>query len=325
MDFDYGLLAKYLTGRLSSAEMAEVMKWRALSAENESVFSDLVRLRVSWNYTKYKDEACVDKALVEVNERIDRTNTHRLYFNLLKYVAVLFLVLSFSFAGYEYFKPENEVWITVKPGGEIKKVTLADGTIVWLKEGASLKIPDSFSTTKRQVSLQGDAFFDVAKNDESFYVSTAYLNIGVYGTAFELNVDHEGRRVETTLVRGKISLLDRDWINVLDMQPGEKVTYNRNGNRYETEKIDANLCATWRFNQTVFENETLREIANRLSSKYSVNVNIESSQLARRKFRCVINKDESLTDVLKLLGYLAPIDYKIEGSEVFIWKSRTNK
>ena len=86
-----------------------------------------------------------------------------------------------------------------------------------------------------------------------------------------------------------------------------------------------NVCAAWRFNQLIFENITLREIANQLSAKYNVSVNIESLKLAQRKFRCVINEDEHLSDVLEQLCYLAPITYRIENSEIYIFEKQTKK
>lgn len=107
---------------------------------------------------------------------------------------------------------------------------------------------------------------------------------------------------------------------VMDVSPGEKVTYSYNENEYTTEAVDINIQTAWRLRQFVFENTTLREIVNKLSVKFNVNINIESSALAQRKFRCVINEDEELVDILNLLEYLAPIRYKVEGKEVFIYE-----
>lgn len=170
-------------------------------------------------------------------------------------------------------------------------------------------------------SLQGEAFFDVAKNAQSpLYVSTNYVNIKVLGTAFNVKTDEKHQNVETVLARGKVALFDKQWKAVLDMSPGEKVTYNNYKNEYATEFVDVNICTAWRLNQFVFENVTLREIVNQLSVKFNVNINLESSKLAQRKFRCVINEDESLSDILKLLKFLASIQYRIEGSEIFIYE-----
>ena len=124
------------------------------------------------------------------------------------------------------------------------------------------------------------------------------------------------------MVTGKIDLLDIAWNKILDVSPGEKVTYDQSKNEYTMEAVDTNICTAWRLNQFVFENATLREIANKLSVKFNVNINIQSSILAQRKFRCVINEDESLPDILKLLEYLAPIHSKIEGKEIFIYNNK---
>jgi ferric-dicitrate binding protein FerR (iron transport regulator) len=321
MEFNYALLAKYLIGSLSSEEMEEVMRWRDLSAENETVFSEVLRLRLSWNTAKYADNERIDMALEKVNVRINRARRYRIARSLLKYAAVILLLVSFSAVGWNYFKPETYMTIALGDSEGVKKVTLDDGSVVWLRGNSVLKIPQSFSAVNRTVSLQGEAFFDVAKNAQyPLYVSTNYVNIKVLGTAFNVKTDEKHQNVETVLARGKVALLDKQWNPILDMSPGEKVTYDNNKNEYATEVVDVNVCTAWRLNQFVFENVTLREIVNQLSVKFNVNINLESTKLAQRKFRCVINEDESLPDILKLLKYLAPIQYRIEGKEIFIYE-----
>lgn len=323
MDFDYGLLAKYLADEISPDEMGEVVDWSNLSSENKNIFSEVMRLRISWNAMQYSDAVRIDNALDKLNVRIDRSSYKRLLYKVIQFAAVILVLLSFSYGGYEYFKPEKQISITVKSGEDVRKVILADGTSVWLRGGSTLKYPESFSENKRQVSLQGEAFFDVTKNAESlFSVSTDYMHVRVKGTSFDVKVDEANKKVETVLVTGKIDLLDMTWNKVLDVSPGEKVTYNQSNNEYSMEAVDSNIYTAWRLNQFVFENASLREIANKLAVKFNVNINIESSILAQRKFRCVINEDESLHDILKLLEYLAPIHSKIEGKEIFIYDNK---
>lgn len=321
MDFDYRLLAKYIIDELSESEQEEVMEWRGLSEENGKIFSEVVKLRISWKYTRYDTPVRIEEALGKINTQINRTSRFRLVFPLLKYAAVALLLISLSYMGVSYFKPETYVTFRVKDGESVKKFILADGTSVWLKSGSSLKVPETFSSDKRNLSLQGEAFFDVSKKASSpLYISTDYVNIKVIGTAFNVKTDKALRNVETVLARGKIALLDKQWNRVLDMSPGEKVTYDSRQKEYTTEIVDVNVSTAWHLNQFVFENVTLREIVNQLSVKFNVNINLESSELAARKFRCVVNEDESLSDILELLKYLAPIRYRIEGKEVFIYE-----
>lgn len=321
MDFDYGLLAKYLVDKLSPAEMEAVMLWCDLSAENKKIFSDLVNLRLSQKYTQYNASDKIERALNLVNARIKRTYRLRIVRRVSKYAAAILLLVSCSYAGWYYLKPETYVTIAVDQNAPDKQLVLADGTTVWLKAGSSLRMPEGFSDEKRDVFLQGEAFFDVVKNTESpFSVSTKYINLKVLGTAFDVKVDEACKKVETVLVRGKVALLDREWKSIMDMSPGEKVTYKSLQNEYVTESVDVNVHAVWRLGQLVFEDVTLREIANQLSAKFNVNINISSSRLAGRKFRCVINKDETLTDIFELLTYMTPMHYKIEGNEIFLFE-----
>lgn len=107
MDFDYGLLAKYLADNISPDEMCEVVDWSNLSSENKQVFSEVVRLRISWNAMLYGDASRIDDALEKLNVRIDRSSYKRLLYKVIQYAAIILVLFSFSYGGYEYFKPEN--------------------------------------------------------------------------------------------------------------------------------------------------------------------------------------------------------------------------
>lgn len=308
MDFDYKLLAKYLIDTLSPEEMGKVQEWRVLSIDNEYVFSKLVELRISGKFTQYNTSEHIEKALEGLNAKINSRRRFQIFHSVMRYAAVILLLVSFSYVGWDYLRPDNYVTITVKQGEDVKKIMLADGSAVWLKGGASLKIPEAFAENSRKLSLQ--------RMHNLHYM----FRRKVLGTAFNVKTDEKHQNVETVLARGKVALFDKQWKAVLDMSPGEKVTYNNYKNEYATEFVDVNICTAWRLNQFVFENVTLREIVNQLSVKFNVNINLESSKLAQRKFRCVINEDESLSDILKLLKFLAPIQYRIEGSEIFIYE-----
>ena len=326
MDFDYRLLAKYLTGMLSPEEMKQVEEWRELSIDNEEVFSELMKLRVSWKFTQYNTPEHIEEALNGLNAKINSRRRFQILRSVMRYAAVILLFVSFSYVGWGYLKPDNCVTIRVEQGEDVKKIVLADGSAVWLKEGSSLRIPEVFAENNRKLSLQGEAFFDIAKNANSlFIVATDYVKVEVHGTSFHVNVNAGNKSVETVLVRGCISLHALNGKKILEMNPGERVAYSWDENTCFTDHVDVNVCAVWRFNQLVFENTTLREIANQLSIKYNVNVNIESSRLAQRRFRCVINEDERLPDVLEQLCYLAPITYRIESSEIYISEKQTKK
>lgn len=321
MDFDYKLLARYLIDELSPEEYEALIDWRDRSDENSRIFSELVKLRISQRYMWYDTPGVIEEALDTVNTRIGKMSRRHLFRTVIRYASAILLLFAFSYGGWNYLRPESCVTISVKQGENMRKIALADGTAVWLKEGSSLRIPEVFAQKNRKVSLWGEAYFDVSKNSTlPFYVFTDYMSIKVLGTAFSVKVDDRNKNVETVLARGKVALLDKEQNRVLDMLPDEKVTFYSKRNEYITELVDANISTAWHLNQFVFENVTLREIVNQLSAKFNVNINLESSRLAHRKFRCVVNADESLPEILKLLELLVPIKYRIEGDEIFIYE-----
>lgn len=320
MRFDSKLLIKYLIEELSEEELAQIIEWRSLSKENEELFTSLTKLRVSYRYANYSSRDRIEKSLLALNQRIDKKRSLFRWRSIWKYAAIGILLFALSFGGWQYFhQPDTYTTITVGETGEVKKVTLADGTLVWLNSHSSLRIPASFSAKNRKVNVEGEVYFDVKKNLESpFLVDAGSINLKVMGTSFNVNTRKDEDKVETMLVTGKVLLVDDIDNTLFEMSPGEKVTFSSERNELYVESVDVNVSTAWHLSQLTFESVTLREIVNKLSIIYDININLESKTLAERRFRCVINRDESLAEVLEILTYLAHIQYRIEGNEVFI-------
>ena len=94
MEFDYGLLAKYLAGNISSDEMQKMEEWSNLSQDNKKILSEVVRLRVSYNMMYYKSSDHIEKALEKLNVKINRSNRFKLMRNVLQYAAVFLILFS---------------------------------------------------------------------------------------------------------------------------------------------------------------------------------------------------------------------------------------
>jgi len=320
VDFDNELLAKFLIEELTPEEMESLIEWRNQSSTNEKLFLSLVKLRISHRYLNYNNPDQIEKALHVVSEKIGKRTLHSQLLKICRVAAVFILLFSLSFGGWYYFvKEESYVSFVVKESEDIKKVSLTDGTSVWLNSGSTLRVPQSFTSQNRKVCIKGEVYFDVKKNSKSpFIVETDYINLHVLGTSFSIKTDVNGKAIETILVTGKVLLQDKENQLTFEMTPGEKVTFTPDRREYIVETVDVNVSTAWHLDQLTFDNLTLREIANKLSALYNVNVNLESKKLADRSYRFVINRDESLVEVLEILNYLIPIRYRIEGSEVFI-------
>lgn len=319
MDFGFSLLIKYLSQSLSIAERQELEEWRNYSPENNHLFSEASKLRLLSEYTRRNTVAETAMALSRIQEKIRRRTIRHRLLRVSQYAAAIVLIVSLSIFGLIQFTAEKYTVITVAENESIKKIHLADGSMVWLSASSELSIPKSFSASHRQVGLKGKAFFDIEKMPESsFIVTSPYMNVKVTGTSFNLSVDDTNRQVETILASGKVVLQDKQGKDIFTMSPSEKVVYIAQDNNYTVSTVDVNTLTSWHLNQITFENATLREIVNKLSLIYDVNINLESKKLADRRYRYVINREETLKEVLDILSYLAPIHYRIEGNEVFI-------
>lgn len=320
MDSGFSLLIKYLSQPLSLTERQELEEWRNYSSENQLLFSEVSKLRLLNEYTRRNAvvaETAV--ALSRTQAKIRRRTIHHRFLRVSQYAAVIALIVSLSIFGWIRLTPEKYTVITVTENESIKKIHLSDGSMVWLSASSELRIPESFSPSHRQIALKGKAYFDIEKNPGSpFLVTSPYMNVKVTGTSFNLFVNDESRQVETILASGKVVLQDNHGKDIFEMSPGEKVVYTAKNNNYTVSTVDVNTLTSWYLDQITFENATLREIVNKLSLIYDVNINLESKRLADRRYRYVINKEETLKEVLDILSYLAPIQYRIEGNEVFI-------
>ena len=116
---------------LSPEEMKQVEEWRELSIDNEEVFSELMKLRVSWKFTQYNTPEHIEEALNGLNAKINSRRRFQILRSVMRYAAVILLFVSFSYVGWGYLKPDNCVTIRVEQGEDVKKIVLADGSAVW--------------------------------------------------------------------------------------------------------------------------------------------------------------------------------------------------
>ena len=324
MEFDYRILGKYLAGPLLPDEWEKLWAWREASAENRALFDELRSLRYTRDMAAYDRKERIDAALAKISARMEQPSRRKHLFRLfLKGAAVILLLVATGYGAWCYYHRPADLTIRVATNEHVKKIRLADSTRVWLKAGSVLTLPASFNSSDRRVALSGEAFFDVQKDPRHrFVVSAGRIEVEVHGTSFSVRTGVRNDTVETILLEGAVSLRNHDGRKVMDMLPGEKVTYAAHDNSYEVQTTDATVATSWRFNQYVFDHATLRDIAGKLSTRYHVNIHIESARLARKTFRCVINADESLTEILDQLCYLASATYRIEGDEVFIHEKK---
>ena len=202
--------------------------------------------------------------------------------------------------------------------GERKQITLADGSKVVLNACSSLQYPDRFTSKERKVNLQGEAFFQIARNEKQpFLVETEDLSVKVLGTEFnvkayttddQVSVDVESGKVEVTLPEATLRLKkqERIWVNTVS---GE---FNK---KQETE----NKVAVWREGGFVFHCTPIQDVARELERAFHCRIEFAEGQ----EFNNVVTGElssKSLKTVLESIRYVCGINYRMKDDHIILYK-----
>ena len=193
------------------------------------------------------------------------------------------------------------------PRGQLFKITLPDGTKVWMNASSSLTYPSKFIGTERLVELHGEAYFEVTKNvAQPFIVKTSNQQIKVLGTHFNVQA-YDGEPVtKTTLVEGKVEVQQRQ--QALILLPDQKALSNASS--LSKKSVDASAYTAWREGYFTFNNASSNEIMQQLAHWYDLRIERDNSNFNER-FSGKISKQTSLKEILEVLK-IAGIPIKIE-------------
>lgn len=203
--------------------------------------------------------------------------------------------------------------IVVPKGGKYQ-VQLNDGSKIWLNSQSTLRYPLAFPADKREVSLEGEAYFEVAKlhhkkHKTPFFVWSKGQKIEVTGTQFNVSAYPEDKHTLTTLVEGSVKIYVGS--KQLELQPNQQAQATADG--ISKKQVDIQSFVAWRHNKFIFNETELREVILHLSRWYAIDVQYASKQ-PLTYFYGEIDRNKPLSEVLKLLSK-SGVKFKVkEGS-----------
>lgn len=207
--------------------------------------------------------------------------------------------------------------VEVPRGGEFQ-VTLSDGTRVWLNAATELEYPVTFATDVREVSLQGEAYFEVAKDTaHPFIVRAGDYRLQVYGTEFNLNT-YEPTRIEVALVQGSVGFQANPASREIRLKPDQVGIANPvSGN---TQVLDADLYPyiAWKNNDMVFVNERLESIMQKVGRWYDVEVVFGKTELKELRFYGDVKRYADIRELLAYLEQTSRAQFKVKGRTIVI-------
>lgn len=245
-----------------------------------------------------------------------------------KVAALLVVGILLSFAGVQMSgvnEPEIVPLVMIEktnPVGQISKITLPDGSTVWLSAASTIEYPETFSETKRTIELNGEAFFEVVRDIERpFVVQSGPLSTQVLGTSFNVKAYEEDLDMEVTLATGKVEVSVEGKEQKQVLEPNQKVRYEREAGLGKVQTADASLAKAWTQRELVFMRESFAAISKTFERWYGVDFVFENEELKEETFVYHF-KELSLQNSLIVLNELADFEYEItEDKRVIIRRS----
>ncbi len=297
-NIDWELIAKDISGELSSEEHDDLNK-RLLEEK------DLIgQLSVMWGDAKYAQEVKsidTDKAWSRVRSSIkpEKNGNRVLSIGWRKVISVA-AVLSILFTSYFMIKliaPQvkmNSAEATVS----IEKIQLVDGSVVDLNVGSSLEYPEEFDGDTRTVKLNGEAFFNVAKDaDKPFVIQTSQLQIRVLGTSFNVKANSLNGHEVVTVSTGKVEVIHGTEKVIL--VKGEVADFDVANNRLVKKGSSDVNYKSWKTRIIEFDNTGLLEVFSTIENVYNVSISVDEEIIIDS---LVINADFSHDDLHHVLG-----------------------
>ena len=207
------------------------------------------------------------------------------------------------------------------PQGEQRHFVLADGSRVWLNADSRILYPQNFSGRNiREVYLEGEAFFDVAKDEKPFVVNTSELAIKVLGTAFNVKSYAKDRVVETTLVRGKVSIASvaEETLREVTLLPNQQALFSRDSRTLDLEDtVNTENYIAWKNGWMIFDDKPFSFIKETMERWYGVTIQMEDENSLSCTYSARF-RDKTLQEVLEIFRNTEAINYRIDGKQVFI-------
>lgn len=290
------LLYKFFAGTATLEEKERIMQWMESVPENKQLF---LKERKLYNAVLLNSEP------VPVSDAGKRKQlrTPSVFVRFLRIAAMIVITFGlgyFTRITREANRPVAMQTISV-PAGQCVNLTLPDGSNIWLNAQTTIQYPVSFNSKERQVKLDGEAYFEVAKDTKRpFIVNTKECNVEVLGTKFNVDAYSSRDKFETVLMEGlvKVSLHNNPLETVL-LKPNNKV-YRSNG-RLLTGKMDNYERYRWKEGLICFQDEPFRGVMEDFEKFYGVKIMVNNQKVTKYLYTGKFKQTDGLDYALGLL------------------------
>lgn len=285
-DIYLDLIYKSLESTLNPEEQETLNQWIQESDDHEKEYKLIIE---TWDLSEdYPSNINMDieADYAQVQQKISNldkspnTNTFKLR-AIWRYAAVGLLLLATGAIFYYLSQQGQSIKIQHMVATEIQTITLPDQSTITLREGSNLSYPNRYPKNIRSVSLQGEALFNIEKDQKPFIVNLPIGQVEVLGTTFTISTSDQQIFIQVQEGRVQFSI-DSEIIQTLNKD--QSLTYNRSTREASISSIPGENIDSWVDNQLIFESTPLNAVINDLSRHYTVNIQLETAELKDCQF-----------------------------------------
>lgn len=354
------LIIKYLSNDINIDEMSELHEWLNEDLQNKDKFN---RFQTAWIVSRKPEQS--DKEISGefwkdflIKSKLKKYDKKKKGIFLVKYHKTIALAASwliFIVVGSlllqskqnvldEYVAIQKSPTEIIAPKGAKCKVILPDSSTVWLNAGSTIKYSKTFNIKNRTIELIGEAYFDVAKNEDcEFKVKTPDLIIRALGTKFNVKAYPDEETVTATLEEGKIDvkLVNGKTSEDIILSPSENIIFYKTkkemhvvaSNDEQTDipkasdnttpeikiisNVNTKLYTSWKDDRWIFLGEPLPNLSSKLERRFNVKIVFADEELRNYKFSGTI-ENETIEQIMQALRLTAPLKYKIKKNTVVL-------
>ena len=213
-------------------------------------------------------------------------------------------------------KEEEYNTLVVPRGGEYM-LELSDGTKVWLNSDSELRFPITFVGDRRSVEIEGEAYFEVAKDAKKpFTVQFMSSSVTVLGTSFNIRAYPEEKRSQTTLAEGSVRIYSPG--SSMLLKPGEQAEVSALSGEMVKQEVEVKNFTSWKDGRFVFEQQPLEDIMRTLERWYDIRVIFKDEGAKRISLSGNMKRYGDFSQVMKMLQMTGDVRFELHGNDVYI-------
>lgn len=308
------IMLRHLNGESTVEEADTLLQWIRESPANEEEFMLVKRL-----WSDSADAALhmmdIDNAWQHVrSQTVEKQSGIIALVPWKKLAGVAASVLLLAGAYYFYNRSSSISWKETLAQNSTKIIQMPDGSVITVRKGGKILIPENFGKQSREVKLEGEAYFEIQHDEKNpFYVLTPKSVIQDIGTAFLVESNDSAEQV--TVIEGEVSFAIKDKKeNQLNLKAGESAILKKE--EFQRKSIETKNLLSWKTKTLVFNNTPLSQVVKDIENYYSIKVQLPKD-LSQVQITAQF-KNEPLDQMLKELQLFTGMEFRLEGSSLII-------